>query len=420
MSETGKRQGRRGQSSQPVLSQTAREGASLLLAFLLVPYRLVVAPIGRFFHWLGVPINKSINRHHLIVVWSVRRAINAVAQILGILTILYFFFDVLAPSASSNQSTVSIIAGWPTFVLNILTGQWGTIAIGGVVNIATVTYVSYYLPFSIELAALALFISLVVAYPLGLLSGWRRGRYLDAGVRSYTAVWLFFPALILAFFLIIYLYTPFINYSGDYLSSVFGTLPSTIWFETHGGIPNWVGSSFGNTSPTGFPLLDAAIHGDWTVEWLVFLKVLLEASCIAVSYVALFMRYARNATVEATKEAYIQAGRARGIPNSRLLWRHAGRRVIPLYVFTIGNTFGMFVVIQSTVELIFNTQGALYLLLEAGGQSLIGGGLQSEQALLIVLIFLISVVILIVSIVAEIVAMALDPAWLSEKEKGAS
>jgi peptide/nickel transport system permease protein len=418
MSESGKSRGGSEPRSEPAPAGTVRQSVPFALAIVAILYSHTISPVSRFFGRLWAPVGRWVKRHHLIVVWTIRRAINAVAQILGILTILYYFFDVLAASASTNETPLSVITGWWTFVTNILTGQWGTISIAGVVAIPTATYIGYYLPYSIELAALALAISLLVAYPVGLYSGWHRGRVLDSSVRGYTAVWLFFPAIIFSLIVILFLYQPFLTYSGDNINAIFGTLPSIGWFSLHGGYPSWIDPTYDFTSPTGFPLIDAAWHGAWSMEWIIFLKVMIEALCIAVSYVALFLRYARNATVEATKAEYLRAGRARGIPNRQLLWRHAGRRVIPLYIFTIGNTFGMFIIIQSTVELIFNTQGALYLLLFAGGQSLIGGGIQTQQALLIVLIFLISVVILVVSIVAEIVAMALDPAWLSEKEKG--
>jgi peptide/nickel transport system permease protein len=417
MSESKENQRGKERQSDPFLARAVRRLAPVVLAILTILHRAFVSPISGFFSRLWRPVGKRVDRHRMIIVWAVRRTIIAVAQLLGILTILYFFFDVVAVSASTTETFVSVTTGWWTFLSNMFTGQWGMISIADVVPIPTAQYVGYYLPYSIELAVLALLISVCVAYPIGLLSGWHRGRYLDGSVRGYTAVWLFFPAIIFGFFLMIFLYGPFLSYTGDSLTSLFGTLPSIQWFDANGGPPSWIGQTYGNTTPTGFPLIDAAWNGSWSAEWVIFMKVMLEAICIAASYVALFLRFARNATVEATKAEYLRAGRARGIPDRSLLWRHAGRRVIPLYIFTIGNTFGTFIVIQSTVEFIFDSHGALYLLLFSGGSSLILGGLQSEQALLIVIIFLISIVIIAANIVAEVVAMALDPAWLSEKEK---
>jgi ABC-type dipeptide/oligopeptide/nickel transport system permease component len=368
-------------------------------------------------------VSGFFRHHHLIIVWSVRRAINAVAYLLMILTILYFIFDVATapppPKLHGLPLSLHYIYGWAPFVWDMFTGQWGTIQVVSGVSYPTTTWVGYFLPYSLELGALALLLSLAVAYPMGLLSGWRQGKILDGTVRGYTATWLFVPAILLCLVLLTFLFEPYVKYTGD-PNSLYGTLPSAMWFDTNmGATPSWIGQ-YGNTSPTGFPLVDAAWHGAWTVEWLVFLKVMLAALCIAASYVAVFLRYARNATVEATRSDFLRAGRSRGIPERSLLWHHTGRRVIPLYIFTIGNTFGALVVIQSAVEYIFNTQGALYLLLYQGGQTIVGGGLYTppEQPLIIAVIFLISVAILVVNIVAETVAMALDPAWLSEREKG--
>jgi peptide/nickel transport system permease protein len=363
----------------------------LLVRPLVGPLRRIRGPIGRF-----------SRRHRYIVTWVVRRSITAVAQLLVVILIVYAFFYVLVPGSPSATPS-SVFTGWANMVQDLFTGQWGTISIGGVFTVSTYTYISYYLPYTIELAVVALAISLAVAYPLGLFSGWHRGRILDGVTRGYVAIWLFFPAVIFAFLLIVWLYLPFAAFTGDTLNSLFETLPGTSW-------PSWIGV-WGNTSPTGFPLIDPLLHRDWSMEETIVLKVLVEALCIVPTYMAIFLRYARGAAVETTDTTSIKAARARGVPERRLLWHHAGRRILPIYIFAIGNTIGAYIMIQAMIELIFDTHGVLYLLLYNAGLSLLGGGVGSEEALLIALIFLIAIVILFVNIAAEAVSMALDPTW---------
>jgi peptide/nickel transport system permease protein len=371
---------------------------------------------------LWAPIGRTLKRHNLILIWVTRRAITAVAYLLMVLTILFFIFDIVNPYSPTGPATCASVvpcaSNWWGFVSSMFAGQWGQYMLPSGNNIPTITYVSYYLPYTIELSVLALLLSLAIAYPLGLLSGWRPGRYLDGAVRTYTAVWLFVPVVVICLFLLLFLYEPFVNYSGD-VSSVFGTLPSAAWFDTNlGGTPSWIGL-WGGTSPTGFPLIDAAWNRAWTVEWFILLKVMLEAAVIALSYVAVFLRYARNATVEATRAEFLRGGRARGVPDRSLLWHHTGRRVIPLYVFTIGNTFGSLILIQSVVEFLFDSHGLLYVLLFNGGAQLFGGASSTlQEPLMVAILFLIAIALLVVNIVAELVAMVLDPSWLSQKEKG--
>jgi peptide/nickel transport system permease protein len=329
-----------------------------------------------------------------------------------VVTLLYLFFEIFANHLISEGGITprTVVSQWWDFLINTLTGNWGSIQVGSGFTINTAAYVGYYLPYSLELAALSLLLT-SVAYPLGLLAGWRRGRALDAATQGYSAFILYVPAVLIAFLAMVYLYLPYYYYTGGDIP--FGTLPGYIWFDANGGVPTWIGI-YGNTSPTGFPLLDGLIHHAWGMEWIVFLKTLLCAAVISGTYTGIFLRYIRGAVSEAIPLSFRQAASARGIPERRLLWHHGGRRIIPLYAFAFGNTFGSFLFIQSIVEYMFDTNGALYLLLYQGGSQLIGGAGGTEENLLIALIFLLAVVIALVSIAAEAIAIALDPTWLTK------
>src|SRR5579859_7626886 len=62
----------------------------------------------------------------------------------------------------------------------------------------------------------------------------------------------------------------------------------------------------GTTSPTGFPILDALLHGDLPFAANVLTRTLLQGGIIAIAYLAIFFRYARNAIGEAMREPYIR------------------------------------------------------------------------------------------------------------------
>jgi peptide/nickel transport system permease protein len=170
-----------------------------------------------------------------------------------------------------------------------------------------------------------------------------------------------------------------------------------------------------NTAPTGFPLLDGALHGDWPFEAITLAKTLLQAALIALVYVAIFLRFARHTVAEATREPFVTSARARGVSESRLLWAHTGRRVLPLFVLLLGLTIPIFIGTQALVEAMFNDPGLGTLLLAEmtnAGQSGFGYANLNDVHpgnIYEVAIFFTALTVLLVSLGADIVARLLDP-----------
>src|SRR4029077_10982597 len=64
----------------------------------------------------------------------------------------------------------------------------------------------------------------------------------------------------------------------------------------------------------------------------------------------------RQAVAEAARSESIRAARSRGVSESTLLWRHTGRRVLPVYLLTFGMTLPAYLGTQAVVEAMFNDQ----------------------------------------------------------------
>jgi peptide/nickel transport system permease protein len=338
--------------------------------------------------------------------WLARRLLLVIAQLLLGSTVLFLFTVFLQPGQAGGIPGAQFLPAWSTFLAQLFTGQWGQVLLATGAQVPVTTIMGYYLPYSIELAAFSLLFTALVAYPLGLLSGWRRGGGLDNTTRLLAAFGAFFPLVALALYVTDFLYGPFVHTFG---TPLFGSLPSGVWFAQHyGGYPSWVGY-FGQTSPTGFPLLDAALHEAWNVEALIWLNLLIQSLVIGLIYAALYLRYARLATLGTRDPVTTAAARARGIPERDLLWRHTSRQVLPIYVYTFGNTFALFLLIQSLGEWFFQDTGM--------GQFLIYEVVVSIQylpppqgpPLLAVLAFLILVAVLTVNLIADAVSRWLDP-----------
>jgi ABC-type dipeptide/oligopeptide/nickel transport system permease component/outer membrane protein assembly factor BamB len=362
--------------------------------------------------------------------YVLQRAILLPVQLVALLTILYIFGTYL-PAAATQQPVCNFSAlscgycawsnpacvtqafgsGYGLFLWNLFTGNWGTAHYGALVEPAW-TFFVWYVPYSIELAGVALLISAVSAYLLGLAAGWNRDGPLDVSVRTASVVGLLVPSFVVVLAVFALLYKPFVSFFGD---TPFGVLPAPGWFEDRGSIPRWIGIAY-NTTPTGLPILDAALNGAWRVVVITSEKTLLQASLIAAIYVPLFLRYARNAVAQAAEEAHVVAARARGIPDSTIRWRHTGRRVIPIFLLAFAATLPLYIGTQSLVEAMTSDPGIGSLLLTQMTSFLRSGfgfhpapGASKPGNFYQVTIFCLVAVVLIGSLASEVLSRYLDP-----------
>ena len=360
------------------------------------------------------------------------RAILIPVQLLAILFVLYVFGTVL-PALAQNinpctfvengcldgfwswsdpaQSAHAILWGFGRFAWGLVTLNWGQASFGKLAEPAT-QFMAWWLPDSLELAFVALPISAVAAYYIGLYAGARQESAVDTGARVASIGGLLIPSFLIVLLFLGFVYVPFSNAFGD---SPYGLLPSQAWFTAHGGYPTWVGIA-DNTTPTGFPVLDGILHGDWAFVEVVLVKILWQALAIALVYVAIFLRYARHAVAEAHREAHVVAARARGIDDSTILHRHTGRRVLPLLLLIIGLTLPIYLGTQALVEALANDTGVGTLLLAEMthvGQSGFGfsatSATQRPANFYQVTIFMLVVLVLLGNLGFDILARYLDP-----------
>jgi len=365
--------------------------------------------------------------------YAARRVVLAIGQLVLVVAVIFLLgtvipaeFSTTAPPPSGPPLTIwaNYLHQFASFVVNLLTGNWGFTSAGGEglpgAPMPWTQYVLYHLPPSFEVGGVAFLLSLAVAYPLGLWSGWRRGRGVDQTTRALSLVGLFLPVYVLILSLIGLLYLPYYQALG---TPPFGNLPLDTWFDQNmGGVPSWIGIG-GNTSPTGFPVIDAALHGAWALDLVLWLEVLLPASLLALVFSGIFLRYLRLATAEVQDSLQTSLLRARGLREHDILWKHTSRRVLPLYVAVFGQTFPVFVLVQAVTEVVFNFHGLGYaLLVEATTGFKVGIVVNAATPVGNILqVFLVILAGLLIggTTVADIVSKALDPRSYSARGGGA-
>lgn len=179
------------------------------------------------------------------------------------------------------------------------------------------------LPVTVELVVVSLVISLAVSVPLGLVTGYRAGGWLDRIVTGATFGVMAVPSFMMGL-LLIYL-----------LAVTWGWLPSTGW-----------------TALTKSPLDNLR-------------SVIMPAGTLALGQIAVFTRLLRSDVIATLQEDHVLRARSMGLSTSRILVRHVLRpssfSLLTVSGLTVGTLLGGAVI----VEQLFALPGVGRLLFDA-------------------------------------------------------
>lgn len=169
---------------------------------------------------------------------------------------------------------------------------------------------------TLGLTVSAFLIALLIAVPLGLLAARFRDSWLDVVIRIFAVV--------------------------TYAAPVFfvGVLAIIVFVGTLG----WV-SVGGQASPisqmrvndvTHFFLLDALIAGDTEAFLDGLERLILPAATLGILLTGTFVRLIRVNVAQTLRDDYVEAARSRGVPESRVVFRHAFRNALVPFVTVLG------------------------------------------------------------------------------------
>ncbi len=299
---------------------------------------------------------------------------------------------------------------WGIYIENSLTLQWGTTdgqsAASGLLlghsELPIAQVLSFYLPYTLELATLALLLILVLAIPIGNYSAVYRNRPIDQGARVMSFSGFALPGFILATLVLLgaaslfswlplgcqNTYIPFDHFFGS-------------WPPASCGVPSWIGL-YGQTSPTGFPTIDALIHGQYGLALDTVIRLILPALVIAYGSVAGILRYVRNSMLEVMNLDFVRTARSKGVPESVVVSRHAGRNSLNVTITILGLTFAGFVGGFAIIEKVFGLYGVGYLLAVSLLQPI-------DYGLVFGATLLFTIIVVVANIIVDILYAYLDP-----------
>jgi peptide/nickel transport system permease protein len=183
--------------------------------------------------------------------------------------------------------------------------------------------ISQRLPVTAQLAFMSIFISVIVAIPVGILGAYKQGRWPDTVTSAGVQVALSIPNFIFGIFLI-WLFAVQLNW-----------LPASNWNRFSDGI-------FDNMKTS-----------------------ILPAISLALAQMALFSRLVRSDMMATLRENYILSARAKGLSDRYILFRHALRPSSLSLMTIVGISFGALLGGTVVIESLFAVPGLGFSLIAA-------------------------------------------------------
>jgi peptide/nickel transport system permease protein len=232
---------------------------------------------------------------------------------------------------------------------------------------------------TMELATAAGLVAVTLGITLGTFAGSRRNRLPDHLTRVFSVSGSSMPDFWFAIVLLIVFWV--------YLG----------WFPVGRSDPDiWASIAH----PTGLYTIDSLMAGSWQAFRDAIWHLVLPAITLGLATTAIITRMMRSSLVEELNEDYVDAARAKGLPERLVLKRHARRNALIPTMTVIGLSFGFLLQGTVVVEIIYQWPGL--------GRWLADAVLRGDQATIMAYVLFTSVLFLTVNLAVDIIYAYLD------------
>jgi peptide/nickel transport system permease protein len=215
------------------------------------------------------------------------------------------------------------------------------------------------LPVTLQIGFMAVVLALAVAIPLGTLSAYKAGSTVDRAITGTSFGLLSVPSFLMAILLILV------------FAETLGWLPATGWTRlTNDPVENLRGA-------------------------------ILPALALAIGEMAVYTRLLRADMISTLQQDSITMARAKGLPPSRILFRHALRPSSFSLITVVGLQIGAIISGAVLVETIFAVPGV--------GRLLVDSILQRDLIMVQGIALVVAASFVIVNLLVDVVYMLLDP-----------
>lgn len=193
-----------------------------------------------------------------------------------------------------------------------------------------------YLPATIELTLAALFVTILVGIPLGILAALNRNTWIDGGARILALIGGAMPIFYVGLVLLGIFYRQLQWLPGP------GRLDATMQPPMH---------------ITGLYTVDSLLTGNWPVFVNAVSHLILPAITLGLFSTAVLLRMTRSSTLEMLGQDYVRTAKAKGLSQQVVIGRHVFKNALPPILTIVGILFGSLLSGAVLTETIFNWPG---------------------------------------------------------------
>ncbi len=274
-----------------------------------------------------------------------------------------------------------ILVQYWDYLKGLCTGDLGRASVDGEkISTVIVTYGAA----TLELVFWSLLVAFLVGIPLGRFAATHRDRFSDVTLRIMAI--LFYAAPVF------------------FVGMVFKLIFSAElgWLPSNGRADISTELAIQNVSPkTNIYIIDALLYGDTGYIWDVLKHAILPALALGLMTAGVFLRLVRVNLLQTLRSGYVEAARARGLSERKVVGRHAFRNSMVPVVTVIGMQIAMMLGGAVLTETTFEWKGLGYQLARY---------LQDSDYIAVQgIVAFIAVVIALISFVIDAVVAMIDP-----------
>jgi len=257
------------------------------------------------------------------VKYVARRLALLLPTLLGVLLLVFVVSRVLIPNPArawagprADEATVRKIGEryhlydpvhiqfW-YYLTDLARGDWGHSPSSGQ---PVLKMIETFFPATVELAIVAMAISILIGVFLGVISAANQNKPIDHASRVFALFGVASPPFLVALLiqLVFFYYLQLFPESGGRISLT--VVP-----------PRYI---------TGLFLLDSLITGNWAAFWDSLNHLIMPAVALALLYFGIASRLTRASMLEAMRMDYVRMARAKGLPGRTVIYKHALRNAL--------------------------------------------------------------------------------------------
>ncbi|MEE4608109.1 MAG: ABC transporter permease [Desulfobacteraceae bacterium] len=281
----------------------------------------------------------------------IERLLSAIPVVLGVLVIVFFFMrllpgdpvEIMLGDSAASQAEMESLRQELHLDQPLATQLWlfvsgmvrGDLGYSVVKRQPVLELIAGTIPPTIELTLATILVACLIALPVGVLTSLKPGSLLDRLTMSGALLGISMPNFWLGLILMLF----FCVHLG--------------WLPTSGQID----AGITLTRITGMITVDALITGNWTALINALRHLFIPATTLGVAFAAVLARVIRSSMLEVMRMEYITAARAKGVPETAVIIRHALRNAMIPAVTVAGLEVGKLLGGNMIVETIFSWPG---------------------------------------------------------------